>query len=276
LGTGNLLGELARRMTASADQFNHDNRTPRSSINHVTVHDGFTLADLTSYGVKHNEANGEDNRDGSDDNQSNNWGVEGHTDDAAIVAIRRRQRKNMLACLMLAQGTPLLLAGDEVGNGQGGNNNAYCQDNEVGWIDWSRAGGEDDLTDFIANLTNARRKYPQLRTRQWVEGRRPDGTYGVLWLTPQATEMTEVDWNFPEGRFLAYVIGSAHVSEPPLYVVLNAAAEPIEISFPVMPEIGRWSRIIDTSVTTNETNDFIAGAKTQSPARSVIVFAGGA
>ena len=139
-GEGNLIGDVGRRMTGSADMFDHDARSPRASINHVTVHDGFTLADLYAYNAKHNEANGEDNRDGSNDNLSTNCGHEGPTDDPAILALRRQLRKNQLACLMLAQGVPLLLAGDEVGNSQGGNNNAYCQDNEIGWVDWSNLG----------------------------------------------------------------------------------------------------------------------------------------
>ena len=134
-GEGSLIGEVSRRMTASSDLFNHDGRAPRASINHITVHDGFTLADLFSYNEKHNEANGEDNRDGSNDNHSNNCGHEGPTDDPAITALRRQLRKNQLACLLLAQGLPLMLAGDEVGNSQSGNNNAYCQDNEIGWVE---------------------------------------------------------------------------------------------------------------------------------------------
>src|SRR5712672_2939495 len=136
-GEGNLIGDVSGRMTASADLFNHDRRSPLASINHVTVHDGFTLADLVSYAAKHNEANGEDNRDGADDNVSTNCGHEGPTDDPAILSLRRQLRRNQLACLMLAQGVPLLLAGDEAGNSQAGNNNAYCQDNETGWVDWS-------------------------------------------------------------------------------------------------------------------------------------------
>ena len=133
-GEGSLIGEVSRRMTASSDLFHHDNRATRAGVNHITVHDGFTLADLFSYNEKHNEANGEDNRDGSNDNHSNNCGHEGPTNDAAILALRRQLRKNQLACLFLALGTPLMLAGDEVGNSQNGNNNAYCQDNETGWV----------------------------------------------------------------------------------------------------------------------------------------------
>src|SRR3984893_11792284 len=139
-------------MSGSADLFEHEGRAPRSSINHVTVHDGFTLADLVSYERKHNEANGEDNRDGSEDNHGTNCGVEGPTDDPAVLGLRRQLRRNLLASLMLAQGVPLLLAGDEVGNGQNGNNNAYCQDNPTGWVDWSGLGHADDNIALVAQL----------------------------------------------------------------------------------------------------------------------------
>ena len=170
-GEGSLIGEVSRRMTGSSDLFNHDGRTPRAGINHITVHDGFTLADLFSYNEKHNEANGEDNRDGSSDNHSNNCGHEGPTDDPAIIALRRQLRKNQLACLLLAQGVPLILAGDEVGNTQNGNNNAYCQDNEIGWVGWENLGREgDDLTDFIGHMTELRRRFPQIRSQRWLDG----------------------------------------------------------------------------------------------------------
>ena len=152
-GEGSLIGEVSSRMTASSDLFHHEGRSPRASVNHITVHDGFTLADLFSYNGKHNLANGEDNRDGANENQSNNCGHEGPTDDPAIVALRLQLRRNQLACLLLAQGLPLLLAGDEVGNSQSGNNNAYCQDNEIGWVNWDNLGrGAEDITDFIGHL----------------------------------------------------------------------------------------------------------------------------
>src|SRR5215510_2809572 len=246
-GEGGLNGEVATRMTGSADIFEHHGRTPRASINHVTVHDGFTLADLVSYEHKHNEANQEDNRDGSNHNQSTNCGVEGPTDNAEIIDLRRRLRRNLLSCLLLAQGVPLILAGDEVGNSQSGNNNAYCQDNEIGWIDWSGLGRKgEDMTELIAQLTSLRRAYPQLRTRRLDEGRRPDGSFGVLWLTPQATDMTEADWNFPEGRFLSYVLGAVQAGQSPLFVVLNAAVQEIEFTFPKLPEYSRWLAVLDT------------------------------
>jgi isoamylase len=275
-GEGNLIGELGGRMTGSADLFNHDGRSPRASINHITVHDGFTLADLVSYESKHNEANGEDNRDGSDDNQSNNWGVEGPTDDPNIRQLRQQLRRNMLSSLILAQGVPLLLAGDEVGNSQSGNNNAYCQDNPIGWVDWSGLGQEgEDMTALVGQLTALRRDFPQLRARHWVEGRRPDGSFGVLWLTPQATEMTDKDWNFPEGRFLSYVLGPLEKGQPPLYIVLNAAPQAIDVVLPTVPDCSRWTALLNTAAP-QDGADFKPGAKVQAPARSVLVFAGAA
>jgi isoamylase len=274
-GEGNLIGDVGGRMTASTDLFNHDSRGPRASINHITVHDGFTLADLVSYASKHNEANGEDNRDGAGDNQSTNCGVEGPTDDPEILELRRRLRRNLLSCLMLGQGVPLLLAGDEVGNSQGGNNNVYCQDNPIGWVDWSNLGREgEDMCAFIGLLIQLRRRFPQLQSRGFVGGRQPDGTYGVLWLTPRATEMTEQDWNFPEGRFLAYALGPLEQGKPPLYIVLNAAPEPIEILFPTLPGCGRWAIHLNTAAPDQKVRDFDSGAKWQAPARSVMVFSG--
>jgi glycogen operon protein len=274
-GEGNLIGELGRRMTASADLFNHDGRSPRASVNHVTVHDGFTLADLVSYEKKHNEANGEENRDGSDENYSVNLGAEGPTDDPVIIGKRRQLRRNHLASLMLAQGLPLLLAGDEVGNSQNGNNNAYCQDDPIGWVDWSRLGVEgEDMTGLVSQLTELRRRFPQLRPRHWLQGRRADGSFDILWLTPEAAEMQEPDWNFPEGRFLSYVLGALEPDQQPLFVVLNAAPETIEFTFPTLPELSRWTRLLDTTKDTQEQTDFAAGSKLSAPANSVLAFAG--
>lgn len=273
-GEGNLIGELGRRMTGSADLFAHDVRSPRASVNHVTVHDGFTLADLVSYEQKHNEANGEDNRDGSDDNNSINCGVEGATDNADILQLRRQLRRNHLASLMLAHGMPLLLAGDEVGNSQNGNNNAYCQDNPIGWVDWNALGRDlDNLTGLVGRLAGLRRRFAQLRPRHWVEGRRDDGSFGVLWLTPQAGEMTEQDWNFPEGRFLSYALGPAEPDQPTLFIVLNAAAEAIEFTLPTFDGVARWNLELDTALSPPGGEVFPAAAKLQAAARSVLVFA---
>jgi glycogen operon protein len=274
-GEGSLIGEVSSRMTGSSDIFNHDGRSPRASINHVTVHDGFTLADLFSYNEKHNLANGEDNRDGSSDNLSNNCGVEGPTDDPKINALRRQLRKNQLACLMLAQGVPLILAGDEVGNTQNGNNNAYCQDNEVGWVGWDGLNSEqDDLTDFVGQLAEIRTRFPQLRSRRWVDGRRADGSYGVLWLTPAAEEMTGQDWAFPDGRFLSYVLSASQPGAAPIFIVLNSAPEAIAFTMPKLPEYPRWHQLFDTTSDSVSANAFAAGATTTAPPRSVLAFAG--
>ena len=276
-GEGSLIGEISSRMTASSDLFHHDNRATRASINHITVHDGFTLVDLFSYNEKHNEANGEENRDGSDHNYSNNCGHEGPTDDPNIIALRRQLRKNQLACLLLAQGTPLLLAGDEVGNSQSGNNNAYCQDNEIGWIGWGnlRKQGED-FTDFIGHLTGLRRRFGQIRCQRWLDGRRTDGSYGVLWLTPAADEMKDSDWKFPEGRFLSYVLGPVQQGQAPIFVVLNAVPEEIAFKLPRMADYKSWQQVLNTADDKQTAASFASGADTTAPPRSVLAFAGSA
>ncbi|HEV2630687.1 MAG TPA: glycogen debranching protein GlgX [Pseudolabrys sp.] len=273
-GEGNLIGDMAHAMTGSAAQFQHDGRGPRSSINHVTVHDGFTLADLVSYEGKHNEANGENNRDGSDDNVSTNCGVEGPTDDENILALRRQLRRNQLVSLLLAQGVPLILAGDEVDNSQNGNNNTYCQDNPTGWIDWSKAGSDDDLTELIGTLTEIRRRFPQLQPHRWLEGKKEDGSYDVKWLTPAGTEMSEQDWNFPDGRFLCYVLSGDGDGTAPLYIVLNGTEEEMEITLPEWPETGRWLMFLDTANGEGDGNAQPVGSKWKARPRSVLVFAG--
>ncbi len=272
-GEGNLIGEVGRRMTASADRFDHEDRRPRASVNHVTVHDGFTLADLSSYECKHNGPNGENNRDGSEENYSTNCGVEGRTTNAKIRERRRRLRRNLLASLMLAQGVPLLLAGDEVGNSQNGNNNAYCQDNPTGWVDWSGLSSADDDTALVARLTALRRRFPQLRPKRWLEGRRSDGSFGVLWLTPHATEMTEQDWHFPEGRFLAYLLSPAKRESESLYIVLNGASGMIEFT---LPDVGYrlWTALLDTARSEPTGEEFASGARLRASPQSVLAFSG--
>ena len=274
-GEGSLIGEVSSRMTGSSDVFNHDGRKQRAGINHVTVHDGFTLVDLFSYNEKHNLANGEDNRDGSSDNLSNNFGVEGPTDDPALQSLRRQLRKNQLACLMLAQGVPLILAGDEVGNTQDGNNNAYCQDNEIGWVGWENLGRrEDDLTEFVGYMAQLRARFPQIRAQRWLDGRRADGTYGVLWLTPAAEEMTEQDWAFPDGRFLAYVLGPCEDNQNPIFIVLNSAPEGIAFKLPKMPEYKHWRQVLNTADNALSIAILPSGSDIDAPPRSVLAFAG--
>jgi isoamylase len=235
-----------------------------------------TMADLVSYEQKHNEANGEDNRDGSDDNGSLNCGVEGPTDDPVVIARRQQLRRNQLASLYLAQGIPLILAGDEVGNSQGGNNNAYCQDNEIGWVDWSRLGQDgEDMTDFVAELAKLRKRFPQLRSRHWLEGRRPDGTHDVLWLRPDGLEMKEEDWGFPEGRFLAYVLAPVDQQGEPLFLVFNAAEEEIETTLPSVGEVSHWTRLLRTAGNNEAAGtELPPGGTFTAPGLSILAFAG--
>ena len=276
-GDHNQICELAARMTGSADRFRYHRRLPRTSMNHVAVHDGFTLADLVSYAHKHNAANGEDNRDGSEDNQSTNWGVEGPTNDKEVLEARRRAKRGLLASLFLAYGVPLMLAGDEVGNSQNGNNNAYCQDNEIGWVDWPADGRKnDDLTDLVTQLTALRRSFPQLQGQRWLIGHRGGGHYDVRWITPLGTEMTEADWAVTEARFLSYVLASIEPSGVPLFIVLNAAPEPVEVVLPKWPSCNSWARVLGTVVDNSEPGDFKIkiGTSHVAPAQSVTVFAG--
>jgi isoamylase len=275
-GDGDLIGDLSTRMTGSSDLFRRRGRAPRATMNHVTVHDGFTLADLVSYAKKHNENNGQDNHDGTEENWSTNCGVEGPTDDPKVIELRRTLRRNLLASLLLAQGVPLLLAGDEVGNSQNGNNNAFCQDNEIGWVNWSGLGRSgDDLVELIGRLTGLRRKFAQLRPRHWLVGRDRDGSRDVLWLTPRATEMTDVDWGFPKARYLSYVLAAPDDRGAPLFIVLNAAEESIDFVLPQWSRCSRWVRLLATVMSKDgEPGEYRVGVHCEAPPRSVLVFEG--
>jgi isoamylase len=199
-----LLGEFASRLTGSSDLYSNAGRRPTASINLITVHDGFTLADLVSYDVKHNEANGESNRDGTDDNRSWNCGVEGPTTDPAVVDLRARQRRAMLATLLLSFGVPMVLGGDEFGRTQRGNNNAYCQDNEISWFDWSTT--DEQLAAFTRRLIQLRRDHPVFRRRRFLAGIEASE---LQWYTPAGTETTAADWNDPTARCVALYLDGA-------------------------------------------------------------------
>ena len=191
------LGEFASRLTGSSDLYEATGRRPGASINFVTAHDGFTLNDLVSYNEKHNLANGEDNRDGESHNRSWNCGVEGPTDDPDIVALRRRQMRNFWATLMLSQGTPMITHGDEIGRTQNGNNNVYCQDSELSWMDWSLVDKNSDLLAFARKAATLRKNHPVFRRRRFFEGepiRSGDEVRDIAWLTPDGQEMTHEDW----------------------------------------------------------------------------------
>src|SRR5690606_10853684 len=196
-GDPGTIAELGYRLTGSSDLYESDGRRPHASINFVTAHDGFTLNDLVSYNQKHNEANGEENRDGDNHNLSYNFGVEGPTDDPEIVRQREKQKRNFLVTLFTSQGVPMLCAGDEMGRTQGGNNNAYCQDNEVSWIRWDLSERDAELLDFARRLARLRSEHPVFQRRHFFQGRRIRGSEleDLTWLRPDGHEMTEDEWN---------------------------------------------------------------------------------
>ncbi|GII91222.1 glycogen debranching protein GlgX [Sinosporangium siamense] len=253
------LPEFGSRLTGSSDLYQDDSRRPAASINFVTCHDGFTLQDLVSYDHKHNEANGEDNRDGTDDNRSWNCGVEGPAG-GAVEVLRDRQKRNMLTTLFLSQGVPMILHGDELGRTQHGNNNAYCQDNEISWVDWSDARESWLLLDFTKRLAKLRRDHPVFRRRRFFYGRPVRGSHDELsdiaWLTPAGEEMTDADWNVGHARSLAvFLNGDAitepdrrgrHISDDSFLLLFNAHHE--TITFTIPKDYGvMWSTEVDTA-----------------------------
>ncbi|HZT88854.1 MAG TPA: glycogen debranching protein GlgX [Stellaceae bacterium] len=257
-GDEGALGELATRITASADLFNRRGRKPWASVNFVTAHDGFTLNDVVSYNDKHNEANGEDNRDGHSDNRSWNHGVEGPTDDPEIVELRERQKRNMLATLLLSQGTPMVLAGDEFGRTQQGNNNAYCQDNEISWVHWDIDERGQELLRFTQRLIRLRRQYAVLRqsrflTAQWNEEL---GIKDCTWLMPSGEEMTPQHWQDGNARCVGLLMdGRAQPSgiprrgsEATLLLVFNAHHDVVVFQLPEVTGGRDWVRLVDTNL----------------------------
>jgi glycogen operon protein len=230
--------EFARRIHGSADLFESSGRNPSASINFVTAHDGFTLKDVVSYEQRHNGPNGEDNRDGHAHNFSCNYGVEGETDDPDIIRIRRRQRLNMLATLLLSQGTPMLLGGDEFGNSQGGNNNAYAQDNETGWLDWSGLADDPAFTQSVRDLVRLRRQMPLLRQARYIHGRMPtdSGWCDITWLHPDGRPMLARDWNSSRQLALVFSIHEDQKDDSPVAeavaILFNASAEHVEFALP--------------------------------------------
>ena len=209
------LGEFASRFTGSSDLYEADGRRPLASINFVTAHDGFTLHDLVSYNDKHNEANGEGNRDGESHNRSWNHGVEGPTDDVEIRGLRQRQKRNLLATLLLSQGVPMISHGDELGRTQGGNNNVYCQDNEISWVDWDDARDNEVLTEFTARLAALRAAHPVFRRQRFFQGRpiRGSDIGDIAWLRPDGLQMDDADWNGGHAQSLAIFLNGAGIPD---------------------------------------------------------------
>jgi glycogen operon protein len=256
-GAYEALADLASRFTGSSDLYEWTGRRPAASINFLTAHDGFTLADLVSYDHKHNEANGEDNRDGDSHNRSWNSGVEGPTSDPAVVELRARRRRSMLATLLLSQGVPMLLGGDELGRTQGGNNNAYCQDNEVSWYDWEAVDGE--FLAFTRGLIAFRAAHPVFRRRRWFQGRleRGSGLDDIGWYTPGGRQMSDEDWRTGQATSLAVFLNGQAIPSPgprgervvddSFLVLFNARADPLDFVVPDGLGGSRWELVLDTA-----------------------------
>jgi isoamylase len=245
--------EFASRLTGSSDLYQADSRHPVASINFVTCHDGFTLDDLVSYNNKHNKDNGEDGRDGTDDNRSWNCGAEGKTKDRAILELRDRQKRNFLTTLLLSQGVPMLLAGDEMGRTQRGNNNAYCQDNKTSWVDWGAAESprNQQLTGYLSQLIKLRAEHPLLRRRQFFDGD------GIAWFTPGGDEMTGEDWGVAFAKSLTLFLDGDKITEPdrrgePIrddsFLILINASE-LDLEFTIVPKVygEQWEKVLDTA-----------------------------
>jgi glycogen operon protein len=240
------IGEFAERFAGSSDLFRHGGRRPTASVNFVTAHDGFTLHDLVAYNDRHNEANLEGNADGHTHNLSWNCGVEGPSDDPAVNALRTRQMKNFVATLLLSQGVPMLLAGDEFARTQRGNNNAYCQDNEIAWVDWSRLAAHADLAAFVTALVRIRATHREFRRDTFFKGTpQRAGGKDVTWLQPRGREMQQADWLDPEQRALGAWLRRGDGSGG-LLVLVNAGAEPVDFALPAAPS-GPWRRLVDTA-----------------------------
>jgi isoamylase len=251
------LAEFGSRFTGSSDLYQGTGRRPNASINFITAHDGFTLSDLVSYNDKHNEANGEDNRDGENDNRSWNCGEEGPSDNPEVLALRRRQTRNFLTTLFLSQGVPMLLGGDEIGRTQGGNNNAYCQDNEIAWYDWAHADSE--LLQFTRRLIGFRHRHPVFCRRRWFQGRLIHGSQvrDIGWFTPAGVEMSEDDWRAGFAKSLGVFLNGHAIQSPnergepvtddSFYVMFNSHHELLEFRLPEQPWGEQWTMILNTA-----------------------------
>ncbi|MEM7023232.1 MAG: glycogen debranching enzyme GlgX, partial [Pseudomonadota bacterium] len=287
-GDEGMLPELAGRLAGSSDFFEHQGRRPWASVNKITSHDGFTLQDVVSYDRKHNEANLESNHDGHGANNSWNHGVEGPTDDPAVTALRERQKRNLLATLLLAQGTPLLLAGDEFGRTQNGNNNAYCQDNEISWFDWDAIGPkEDELQAFVSYLIELRGRHPVLRRPRFLHGRDvcEQGIKDITWLTSTGEEKTDEKWQMAHARSIGVMLNGraghyvtadgAPADDDILLMLLNAYDDVVRFVLPAVPDGERWRRLLDTfdPAAGGAGTHHPAGEPFQLAARSLALFA---
>jgi len=255
---GGTAGEFATRLSGSSDLYEQSGRRPYASINFVTCHDGFTLEDLVSYNEKHNEANAGDNGDGTNENYSWNCGVEGPSDDPEIAALRRRQKRNFLATLLLSQGVPMILGGDEIGRTKQGNNNTYCQDNELSWIDWQLTDEKKQLLHFTGRLIRLWREQPILRRRKFFQGRpiRGSGIKDITWIDADGTEMNDASWNAPHVKSLGVLLAGDAIQETDehgerivgdtLLLLMNASHEDVVFTLPGYKDNAYWELVIDT------------------------------
>jgi glycogen operon protein len=258
-GEGRQVAELATRLAGSSDLYAQGGRLPHASVDFITSHDGFTLHDLVRYNRKHNEANGEDNRDGTDDNISWNCGAEGPTDDSDIKALREKQQRNFMATLIFSQGVPMICGGDEIGRTQRGNNNAYCQDNESTWYDWNLSQEQQELLQFVRNVIQLRKTHPVLRRHKFFQGRYIRGSEikDIAWFSPDGHEMTDEEWNAESVRYLGVrLAGDAiddvdelgqRITGDTLLILLNAHHEAVPFVLPAHKKGTRWERILDTT-----------------------------
>jgi isoamylase len=284
-GDGGVAGDLAYRITGSSDLYAHSGRRPYASINFVTAHDGFTLQDLVSYNEKHNDANGENNQDGNNNNLSWNCGVEGPTDDPNILALRAKQKRNLLATLLLSQGVPMLYQGDDIGHTQLGNNNAYCQDSSISWVNWDLQPQDRDLLAFVQRLINLRKRHPIFRRRHFFQGRPIKGANikDVLWLNPAGHEMSEDEWRDSSVRCLGMFLSGQgldetdergrRLSDENFLVLLNAHHEDVEFVLPAYRPGARWTAWMDTSREggLRPADTYDSGASYPLQARSMVV-----
>lgn len=281
-GADSMLGEFAMRFTGSPDLYADDNRKPFASLNFITAHDGFTLNDLVSYNEKHNQANGEDNNDGENHNSSWNCGAEGPTDDPEIIKLRQRQKRNLLATLFLSQGVPMLVAGDEFSRTQGGNNNAYCQDNEISWLHWEEI--DEDLLLFTQKLISFRKKHPVFCRRKWFLGQPVHGgkLHDIRWFLPEGDEMTDSHWQHNFAKSLGVYLNGKGIHTPgekgeqilddSFYIIFNAHHESLDFKLPGIQYGDNWTEVLDTSKVAFESDDiFEANGKITAQARSIIV-----
>jgi len=258
-GDGGGVSELATRLSGSSDLYEQSGRRPYASINFITAHDGFTLADLVSYDQKHNDANGEHNADGENHNLSWNCGVEGPTNDRRILDLRVRQRRNLLSTLLLSVGVPMISSGDELGRTQEGNNNAYCQDNEISWVDWTITPERQEFLEFTRRLIRLWKDHPVIRRRKFFQGRRIRGAevQDIAWLDPMGAEMTDETWNSPDVRVLGVRLNGDAIQEvnergerivgDTLLVMLNAGPESTRFVLPATSPLERWETLFDTA-----------------------------